>query len=115
MIKGEISCSPPLWHKTRQAFQDELLNSLGYPATLLRCLNNRSLPVIHTQLRNTFWLRSVLCWQTWLEYEKHCIRYLRLGHDGDNDYLQRHIPQLNGLINSKTSKSFCCDIPAVGG
>jgi len=115
MMDDEISSSPPLWRKILHGILDDLLNSLGYPATLRRRLNNGILPVSHPQLRNTFWLRSVVCWQTWLEYEKHCIRYLRLGHDGDYDYLQRHIPQLDGLINSETSESFCCDITAVGG
>ncbi|EMH6518314.1 hypothetical protein V6N67_005366, partial [Raoultella planticola] len=87
MMDDEISSSPPLWRKILHGILDDLLNSLGYPATLRRRLNNGILPVSHPQLRNTFWLRSVVCWQTWLEYEKHCIRYLRLGHDGDYDYL----------------------------
>jgi hypothetical protein len=56
----------------------------------------------------------VICWQTWLEYEKHRIRYLRLGHDGDFDYLQRHIPQLDGLINSKISESFVVILRQLG-
>jgi len=115
MTDNQISSSPPLWRKILEGIQDDFQNSLGYPATLRRRLNNGNLPVSHPQLRNTFWLRSVICWQTWLEYEKHRIRYLRLGHDGDFDYLQRHIPQLDGLINSKISESFCCDITAVGG
>ncbi|VDR28231.1 Uncharacterised protein [Raoultella terrigena] len=73
MMDDEISSSPPLWRKILHGVQDDLLNSLGYPATLRRRLNNGILPVSHPQLRNTFWLRSVVCWQTWLEYEKHCI------------------------------------------
>lgn len=115
MINTEISSSTPLWRKILQGFQDELQNSLGYPATLRRRLNNGSLQVSHPQLRNTFWLRSVVCWQTWLEYEKHCIRYLRLGHDGDYDYLQRHIPQLAGLVGCEITENYRCDISRIGG
>ncbi len=64
MMDDEISSSPPLWRKILHGILDDLLNSLGYPATLRRRLNNGILPVSHPQLRNTFWLRSVVCWQT---------------------------------------------------
>lgn len=110
-----IDIEPPLWRKILQALQDEFLNSLGYPATLRRRLNNGSLPVSHPQLRNTFWVRSVVCWQTWLEYEKNFIRYLRPGHDGDYDFLQRHISQLDGLINKNITQNYRCDISCIGG
>lgn len=45
MIDNGISSSTPLWRKILQACQDELLDSLGYPATLRRQLNNGALPV----------------------------------------------------------------------
>ncbi|MGV3977796.1 DUF6685 family protein [Citrobacter freundii] len=115
MTANELNSRRPLWRKIYQALQDELLDSFGYPATFRRRLNNGSFQAKYPQRRDTLWLRSVVCWHTWLKYEQNCIRYLRLGYDGDYEYLQRHIPQLDGLINSEISESFCCDITAVGG
>lgn len=70
MIDNRISSSTPLWRKILQACQDELLDSLGYPSTLRRRLNNGALPVKLPLIENTIWLRSVVCWHTWLNHEK---------------------------------------------
>ncbi|EKZ6495181.1 hypothetical protein RE080_004341 [Klebsiella pneumoniae] len=115
MIDNGISSSTPLWRKILQACQDELLDSLGYPATLRRRLNNGALPVKLPLIEDTIWLRSVVCWHTWLNYEKNCIRYLRPGHDGDYDYLKLHIPQLAGLVSCEITENYLCDISEIGG
>lgn len=105
----------PLWRKICQALQDEFLDSFGYPATFRRHLDNGTLQAKKPLLRNTIWLHSVMSWHTWLSYEKNCIRYLRPGHDGDYAYLQRHIPQLDGLVSSKIVENYCCDITLISG
>ncbi|HHB9062772.1 DUF6685 family protein [Klebsiella pneumoniae] len=115
MIDNGISSSTPLWRKILQACQDELLNSLGYPATLRRRLNNGALPVKLPLIEDTIWLRSVVCWHTWLSYEQNSIRYLRPGHDGDYDYLKLHIPQLAGLVSCEITENYLCDISEIGG
>lgn len=115
MTANELNSRRLLWRKIYQALQDELLDSFGYPATFRRRLNNGSFQAKYPQRRDTLWLRSVVCWHTWLKCEQNCIRYLRLGYDGDYEYLQRHIPQLDGLVSSEIVENYCCDITAIGG
>lgn len=63
------------------------MDSLGFPATLRRQINNEVLQANQPDRQDTIWLRSVVAWHTWLSYEQNSIRYLRPGHDGDYDYL----------------------------
>ncbi|VUS41183.1 hypothetical protein SB6412_05337 [Klebsiella pasteurii] len=115
MMATTTNDASPLWRKICQALQDEFLDSFGYPATFRRCVNNGSFQAKYPQQRDTIWRRSVVCWHTWLKSEQNCIRYLRLGYDGDHDYLQRYIPQLDGLVISEIVENYCCDITAIGG
>lgn len=56
---------PLLWRKPLQALQDGVLNSVGYPATLRRRIDNGALEIKKPQRQDTIWLRSIVIWQSW--------------------------------------------------
>ncbi len=85
-------------HKIFYTLQDNVMDSLGFPASLRRQINNGVLQANKPDRQDTIWLRSVVARHSWLSYEQHCIRYLRPGHDSDYEFLERHIPQLDYLI-----------------
>ncbi|HGN8964986.1 DUF6685 family protein [Klebsiella variicola] len=91
------------------------MDSLGFPATLRRQINNEVLQANQPDRQDTIWLRSVVAWHTWLSYEQNSIRYLRPGHDGDYDYLKLHIPQMAGLVSCEITENYLCDISEIGG
>lgn len=102
-------------HKIFYTLQDNVMDSLGFPASLRRQINNGVLQANKPDRQDTIWLRSVVAWHSWLSYEQHCIRYLRPGHDGDYEFLERHIPQLDYLIQTTVTENFRCDITAIAG
>ena len=102
-------------HKVFYTLQDNIMDSLGFPASLRRQINNGVLQANKPDRQDTIWLRSVVAWHSWLSYEQHCIRYLRPGHDGDYEFLERHIPQLDYLIQTTVTENFRCDITAIAG
>ncbi|MCS5826975.1 hypothetical protein LNO55_27295 [Klebsiella pneumoniae subsp. pneumoniae] len=102
-------------HKIFYTLQDNVMDSLGFPASLRRQINNGVLQANKPDRQDTIWLRSVVAWHSWLSYEQHCIRYLRPGHDGDYEFFERHIPQLDYLIQTTVTENFRCDITAIAG
>ncbi|HCB1254642.1 TPA: hypothetical protein MYN54_005200 [Klebsiella pneumoniae] len=106
---------PLLWRQPLQAIQDGVLNSVGYPATLRRRIDNGALEIKKTQRLDTIWLRSIVSWHRWFGRDKNTIRSLRPGHDGNYEYLQRHIPQLADLVICEITENYRCDISSIGG
>ncbi|HBS5970813.1 TPA: DUF6685 family protein [Klebsiella pneumoniae] len=107
--------SPLLWRQAFQEIQDGVMNFVGYPATLRRRISNGALEIKQPQRQDTIWLRSIVSWHRWFGSDKNTIRYLRPGHDGNYDYLQRHIPQLAGLVGCEITENYRCDISRIGG
>lgn len=91
-----------------------VLGLLGYPATLSRRVHYGVLKAKRPHIQNTIWLRSVIKWQTWLNYEENHICYLHPGHNGDYDLLHRHIPQLDGLVSNTVIKIIGATFPVSG-
>lgn len=106
---------PLLWRQPLQAIQDGVLNSVGYPATLRRRIDNGALEIKKPQRLDTIWLRSIVSWHRWFGRDKNTIRSLRPGHDGNYEYLQRHIPQLADLVICEITENYRCDISSIGG
>ncbi|MFT3485274.1 DUF6685 family protein, partial [Klebsiella pneumoniae] len=115
MDKMDIIPNRPIWKKIIHSIHDGFWDSLGYPATLSRRVHYGVLKAKRPHIQNTIWLRSVIKWQTWLNYEENHICYLHPGHNGDYDLLHRHIPQLDGLVSNTVIKNYRCDISSVGG
>ncbi|WP_032697801.1 DUF6685 family protein [Raoultella planticola] len=107
--------SPLLWRQALQEIQDGVMNFVGYPATLHRRISNGALEIKQPQRQDTIWLRSIVSWHRWFGSDKNTILYLRPGHDGNYDYLQRHIPQLAGLVGCEITENYRCDISRIGG
>lgn len=113
MDKMDIIPNRPIWKKSFTPYM-MVWDSLGYPATLSRRVHYGVLKAKRPHIQNTIWLRSVIKWQTWLNYEENHICYLHPGHNGDYDLLHRHIPQLDGLVSNTVIKIIGATFPVSG-
>lgn len=112
----------PAWRRVLDWSREELLHRLGQPAGLERVIKNGVLvPVPVTPPADTFWMRSVIAWDEWLETSTsffarpYTLDYRKPDGTG---HLEGHviaIPEAENLIQEEIIQDFRCDISLLKG
>lgn len=114
----------PAWRRVLDWSREELLHRFGQPAGLERVIKTGVLvPVSVTPPADTFWTRSVIAWDEWLDSSSssfYLSRPYTLDHrkpDGTGQ-LEGHIvaiPEAENLIQETIIHNFQCDISLLKG
>lgn len=109
-----------VWRKISDALWEEFKHAIGYPENLSRATRTGLLsPVALQRAPDTFWVRSVVSWQTWmtLSWNGHpySLHYLQPDDDrrlSGDDVL---VSELTQLVKEEVIEDFSCDITDVRG
>ena len=118
---SEISRAPA-WRRVLDWSREEFLHRLGHPAGLERVIKTGILvPVAVTPPADTFWMRSVIAWDEWLESSSllfarpYTLDYRKPDGTG---HLEGHViavPEAENLIQEEIIQDFRCDISLLKG
>ncbi|MEQ9971419.1 DUF6685 family protein [Pectobacterium carotovorum] len=110
----------PLLHRVAGALWEEFRHFTGYPEGLSRAIRSGlfcPIPLQHSP--DTFWLRSVVSWHTWMSTSRYGIPYALhyLQPDCDRQFVSSDVvvPEVANLVQEEVIEGFSCDITDIKG
>ncbi|EOU1311489.1 DUF6685 family protein [Cronobacter sakazakii] len=113
-------CRPALWERLVYSLWKDVRHLAGYPEQLKQAISLGALrPVTLQPPPDTFWMRSVVRWDTWMNgtyCESACtLNYRSPGYDRRFESSAILVPELQELVCRETVDNFSCDITDVSG
>ncbi|MCP2006293.1 UNVERIFIED_ORG: hypothetical protein J2Y78_004947 [Buttiauxella agrestis ATCC 33320] len=114
---------PSVWSKISGQFREKFLHRMGRVARLENAIESGWLvPFPLAPPADTFWIRSVVCWEDWMESysstfnsRPYTLDYRKPGYDRRLEEYQLGIPEVEHLIQKEVISDFSCDITAIRG
>ncbi|EOB3151661.1 TPA: DUF6685 family protein [Salmonella enterica subsp. enterica serovar Java] len=117
-VEKEIS----IWRKVAGSIREDIRHRLGYPARLEHAITTgRLVPVPLNPPADTFWMRSVIQWHTWMEFSEsgysgpYTLDYRKPGYDRHLSCHDMPVQEVEHLISKEIIPDFTCDITAIRG